>query len=736
MATTISTQDLIDVKRDIDDIGKAVNEKTIVSPRYGEDFKSLPMIAEEFQISSDAAEAAAVTAVSAAQSASSSANIAEAAATAATIGGKVYDTPEAGVNPVTGVADGAYFNVRSSSDESYVDEYQNIAGVPTPTGKSYPSGAALNAVKEAIIDPNTGLPSASKIKDASGLSQQNINDLSLTPYHFGGIGDGLNHPLSERYTTLAAAQAVYPFAESLNDSIDYCALRAFFDFCQANFVPHANISFFAYVHKKLFVTGSSKTVTFYGDLTVTNTQTVEEIEALIQLNVVDLRIMGKLTAIGTYDNVATRKQLAGVILGDGGSDGSGGRMYVNTINCGGFRDFGLVLINDSIFPSFDYNHNGVIGAGVGSAYNNQHTATISARTDNQEIGFTQYTELTVSSLPPNINGKYGFSNPIMLQHAGELYRVVSIDESTSKIRVYPCLNFKSTDTNVSYIYGTGCGWVGNNSGCGNFGVIQSVLCGVGFWGNSLYGATIDYAISEYCGIGFTIGQPNNAVISYNVTNAYFETNAFNFVSQWLNDARYSMVRFGTALELDLNKAVNLYSFRVAIYDTESGGRRMSNPLVSSSFYLAGEDYHVNKFESYKYDLTTSADFVLINAAGSIQLSIDIDKVKHFNIDRKLLIVAPHPAPLTLVAPTGWSFNQSAVLEETEEHLPIFVDISWPDKVLHLKLPKARTVRKGASSSRPANPSLGLRYYDTSLLPTGKPIEWNGSAWVDATGVAV
>ena len=47
MATTISTQDIVDAKRDIEDIGKAVNEKTIVSPRYGDDFKSLPMIADE-----------------------------------------------------------------------------------------------------------------------------------------------------------------------------------------------------------------------------------------------------------------------------------------------------------------------------------------------------------------------------------------------------------------------------------------------------------------------------------------------------------------------------------------------------------------------------------------------------------------------------------------------------------------------------------------------------------------
>lgn len=49
MATTISTQDIIDAKRDIDDIGKAVNEKAIVSPRYGDDFKSLPMIAADAQ---------------------------------------------------------------------------------------------------------------------------------------------------------------------------------------------------------------------------------------------------------------------------------------------------------------------------------------------------------------------------------------------------------------------------------------------------------------------------------------------------------------------------------------------------------------------------------------------------------------------------------------------------------------------------------------------------------------
>ena len=61
---------------------------------------------------------------------------------------QTFNTPEAGVDPVTGVEDGAYFNVRSSSDELYGDEYQNIGGVPTPSGKSYPSSQVIKDLQE------------------------------------------------------------------------------------------------------------------------------------------------------------------------------------------------------------------------------------------------------------------------------------------------------------------------------------------------------------------------------------------------------------------------------------------------------------------------------------------------------------------------------------------------------------------------------------------------------------
>lgn len=91
---------------------------------------------------------------------------AEMAATAANIAGKVYSTPESGVDPVTGVADGDYFNVRSSSDASYVDEYRNVNGVAVATGKSYLSALGVQLQEKA----------ASTIKDASGKTQQDINE--------------------------------------------------------------------------------------------------------------------------------------------------------------------------------------------------------------------------------------------------------------------------------------------------------------------------------------------------------------------------------------------------------------------------------------------------------------------------------------------------------------------------------------------------------------------------------
>ncbi|MGV8671340.1 hypothetical protein ACV34V_34410, partial [Pseudomonas aeruginosa] len=43
---------------------------------------------------------------------------------------------------------------------------------------------------------------------------------------YGAIADGAYHPLSERFATLADAQAVYPFVTSLSQSIDWAAIQS------------------------------------------------------------------------------------------------------------------------------------------------------------------------------------------------------------------------------------------------------------------------------------------------------------------------------------------------------------------------------------------------------------------------------------------------------------------------------------------------------------------------------
>ena len=53
--------------------------------------------------------------------------------------GVIFPTAAEGVDPILGVQNGAYFNVRSPLSERYIDEYQNVNGVAVATGKSYPT---------------------------------------------------------------------------------------------------------------------------------------------------------------------------------------------------------------------------------------------------------------------------------------------------------------------------------------------------------------------------------------------------------------------------------------------------------------------------------------------------------------------------------------------------------------------------------------------------------------------
>ena len=602
---------------------------------------------------------------------------------------------------------------------------------------------------------------ASFVVDASGLTQQEINDLTLTPYHFGGIGDGVYHKLSEKYTTLADAQKKYPTAQSLDDSIDLCALESFFNHCQDNSV-NANITLNAYVNRPLELGmgakgAAFKTLVYYGDLSLSNTQTDVEIPHLMRINASDTVWLGKLRFYGnTSVAVKDRKQLAGLVVGDGGTDGSGGRIQFRSITAFYFKCAGLVLANDSIFPRIDYVNIGWIGSTSGIHFNTSdlpvgnwnntttnHSTTISARTD-IEGDYGQRSVLTVASLPPlySIATEYA---PRMVMFEGDNlpYIIKDIDVAKNQISVYPKLKKASTTTysRLSYIYGTGVAWQGNNAGAGAFGHVQFIVCGIGLWGGSLYGANINYFSSEYCGIGLTLGRAYETVMGYNVNAGYFETNTFDYIQQWGNGP-YPLLNLGINRGLRVDRIVEMQSYRFSGTDI-----RLQSKFDMSAITFKNREYRIKPRYTTNVDLSDPNDVLLVSSdGGDLQLYFD-NEAFNFKFDMRVKTIVISNSwrvngnNILLKAPTGWKINgaDSITLYRRAEATVLTVSFSESNYGLNKQLFIAgSSIYKpsGTTAERPIDVPVGYMYLDTTIAAAGKPIYKTATGWVDGLGAVV
>ena len=585
---------------------------------------------------------------------------------------------------------------------------------------------------------------------SNGRTQKQKNAELVTPYDFGAIGDGVYHKLSEKYATLADAKKKYPTAQSLDDSIDLCALESFFDHCHDNLV-NANITLNAYVNRPLYVgmirtNEWFKTTVFNGDLTLTNTQATSEIPFLARINVKTATFTGKLSFIGNGSgNVKGRKQLGGLVIGDNGTDGSAERTHINSVACHGFKNFGVFISNDSIFPRIDNVYCGRIGA-IGKDYTDStlsHTATISQKTD-VDAAFDQYSLLTVTSLPDAKDNDLNILGAmVMFEGDPLLYRVTSTDVTNSQIKVYPRLDKNKTYSKLSYIYGSGIGWSGNNSGAGNFGHLQFILCGIGFWGGSLYGANINYLSTEYCGVGLTLGKPWEVVLGYNIDNAYFEANTWDYIQQWGN--HYSpLVNINMAHGLDIARVGELYSYRVSVWNDSRG----QNGFNKSSITLGHRKYEIKDTYYDWVDLSDPQDFINVMNSGSDLLLTysNIDINDKFNMRAKTLVIAQNyepwatPKAITIKVPEGWYLNDvlNGTLTTNPQKFATVLTVvrsaldNYSTKSLYV-YGDSLYKTSGTTAERPSNAPTGFVYIDTTL---NKPIYKTNSGWVDATGAAV
>jgi hypothetical protein len=95
---------------------------------------------------------------------------------------------------------------------------QTRINISAKVGAGIPTGSC--APHEFAIDTSTG-----EAYSCNNGNWQSIAGASINVKSRGAIGDGASHPLSTRFSTLAAARSVYPFVTSLSQEIDYAAFK-------------------------------------------------------------------------------------------------------------------------------------------------------------------------------------------------------------------------------------------------------------------------------------------------------------------------------------------------------------------------------------------------------------------------------------------------------------------------------------------------------------------------------
>ena len=537
--------------------------------------------------------------------------------------------------------------------------HNNTSGVADLYNKNEEAGAGANGWTDQLV------------LLSNGRTQKQKNAELVTPYDFGAIGDGVYHKLSEKYTTLADAQVKYPTAQSLDDSVDLCALESFFGYCWANDGFIADITIKADINRPLNLgtvrTNSDFKTKIYNGCLELSSSTTTEISHLMQINMRNVYFNGRISLNGTGGTVKYRKVMCGLLIGDRGGDGSSGRVHINEVYCGGLKYSGVILLNDSIFPMIDKVYAGWCGSAAQSGYSDSkdtHFANITSKLEDTPGDYGQRSTVKVDSLPPIVEDNRFNVMAVFEGDEERPYRVTDINTTDNTISVYPLLDITKTYTKVKYIYGGGLFWTGNNSGVGTFNHLQFIVCGVGFWGLSLYGGTINMLSTENCGVGYSLGKAWDAVMAYEINNSYFETNLWNFVQQW--NIEWSVHNLRQSNSFEFSKMVNLQMYKWQ--------NKLAEPemFFNSSFTVNGKTYKMSETGVHwtgnaVVDLSNPEDIYLraCYTNSTVYLSIsDVSKIDKFLSYSRTIMLTPRDSNSTnrikISPPEGWKLNGGEV----------------------------------------------------------------------------
>lgn len=151
------------------------------------------------------------------------------------LSGKTFTTGATINNPnevLLNTADGEYYKWTGS----FASGPKVVPANSTPAGTGGVGPGAWVGVGDASLRAMLGssgngngdslIAVKSPLTGGVARTQHDKNTDYVTPEDFGAIGDGTSHPLSEKFSTIAAAQAVYPFVTALTQTIDWAAIQS------------------------------------------------------------------------------------------------------------------------------------------------------------------------------------------------------------------------------------------------------------------------------------------------------------------------------------------------------------------------------------------------------------------------------------------------------------------------------------------------------------------------------
>lgn len=681
---------------------------------------------------------------------------------------------------------------------------------------------------------------ASFVVDASGLNQQQINNLSLTPFHFGAVGDGTSHKLSERYSTLVEAQSVYPIATSLNDEIDWCALQSMLNYAlsqgfnrkttidwSGNFHLNKGIKYLAPTDES----GAWRSIN--GDLRFTVRDDFDQsYEAVISLAGRGLNqqgvIQGNCRGIVRYGVVTVPSSEPyridfGIKLD---------RIFIDDAAI-----FAVVLNHGSMFGTLNLFRGGFSGVGMGAAgVAKRLTSTFSNKVDTDVGGITSSSTMSVDVLPRCSLTE----SPVFVVVDSYLSQVTEINTATKTLKIVPHIPSDEVGS-LNYIYGGGVWINGSNTAGFTIGGLSAIGCGIGFCHENMYPTTVSSLETEFCGIAM---YESGLVGGANILTHYIEGDVYEYVNNAENPNTFGGTSFTHGLSLDFSKFVYLRFGRNADGSqivSFAGARGLSIRTSKHLHKLDVGKWPKNYYSSSVIDF--NAPQTLLSYKGDIatvtfaEISSDSNRLFGYDTqDIQFFGTAQNAAPqqITFVVLSGYKLNGgtsnlvfntfsavakfSCFLDVVNKNIIVsaitevgksysvsglypynsltatndtgywyindynqisgtptptsstqkcafkqfishgdrasgsfiltkeieFMEIgeTWERTynqatgVQSAWLLKSYQTRKGATAQRPNNPQLGMRYYDTTLLAAGKPIEWNGAAWVDAAGATV